>query len=260
MTLTMAEITGWLGTFLWPFFRIGAMLMIAPVTGSNSVPMRVRLMLALAITAIVVPLLPSVPEVSPFSWPALAIIMQQLLIGLAMGFALMLVFGTVVTGGQVIAMQMGLGFASMVDPQNGTQVPVLSQLYTLMTTLLFLAIDGHLVMIRLLVESFQLLPVAEVGLDRDAFHAIAAWGTQLFAGALWLALPAVTSLLLVNIAFGVMARAAPQLNIFAIGFPVAVIMGYVVILYSLPNLVPQFNYLLEQGFSLIETLLLGGAG
>lgn len=255
----MAEITGWLGSFLWPFFRIGAMFMIAPMTGSTNVPTRVRLMLSLAVTAIVVPLLPQVPAVSPFSWPAIAIILQQLLIGVAMGFSLMLVFGAIVTGGQIIAMQMGLGFASMVDPQNGTQVPVLSQLYTLMTTLLFLGMDGHLILIRLLVDSFQLMPISDVGLDRDAFHAIAMWGSQMFAGALWLALPAMASLLMINMAFGVMARAAPQLNIFAIGFPVAMIMGFVVILYSLPNVVPQFSQLLEQGFALIGMLMPGGS-
>ncbi|MGM0592961.1 MAG: flagellar biosynthetic protein FliR [Pseudomonadota bacterium] len=258
MTLGMAEITGWLGGFLWPFFRIGAMFMLAPVIGSTNVPMRVRLMLALAVTVVVYPSLPQVPAVTPFSWPALGIIFQQLLTGLALGFALLLVFGAVVTGGQIIAMQMGLGFATMVDPQNGTQVPVLSQLYTLMTTLLFLSMDAHLVMIQLLAESFRVLPIAEVGMDRDAFHALAGWGTNLFAGALWLALPAVASLLLVNTAFGVMARAAPQLNIFAIGFPFAMIMGFVVILFSLPNLLPQFSHLLEQGFGLFESLLGGG--
>ena len=258
MNFTMAEITSWIGSFMWPFFRIGALLMVAPLTGATYVPVRVRLMLAMAITLVVVPLLPTPPAVTPFSLPALSIVLQQLLIGVAMGFVLMLVFGAIVTGGQMIAMQMGLGFASMVDPQNGTQVPVLGQLYLMMTTLLFLVLDGHLMLIRLLVESFELLPIGQNGIDRDSFWAIANWGTEMFAGALWLALPALTSLLVVNIAFGVMARAAPQLNIFAIGFPVSMIMGYVVILYTLPNVVPQFRTILGQGFELIQFLLLGG--
>ncbi len=259
MHLTMAEITGWIGSFLWPFFRIGTLFMVAPVTGSSNIPVRVRLMLSLAVTLLVMPLIDSVPEVTPFSWAAIAIVLQQLLIGAAMGFALMLVFSAIVTGGQLIAMQMGLGFASMVDPQNGTQVPVLSQLYILMTTLLFLGMNGHLILIQLLVESFRLLPIGETGIGADGFHAIAAWGTQMFAGALWLALPAMASLLVVNIAFGVMARSAPQLNIFAIGFPVAMIMGFVVILYTLPSVVPQFSQILERGFDLVQYLLLGGA-
>lgn len=257
MTLTMAEITAWVGSFLWPFFRIGAMLMVAPVTSANYVPVRVRVIMAFAITLLVVPLLPEPPLVTPFSWPGIAIIMQQLLIGGAMGFVLMMVFAAIVTGGQLIAMQMGLGFASMVDPQNGAQVPVLSQLFVIMTTLLFLAIDGHLILIAMVVESFYILPIGPVGLDRDSFFAIANWGTQMFAASLWLALPAVVALLLVNISFGVMARAAPQLNIFAIGFPVAIMMGFVVIYYTLANVAPQFGFVVEQGFGLIN-LLLGG--
>ena len=259
MTFSMAEITAWIGSFLWPFFRMGAMLMVAPVTSANYVPVRVRLIMAFAITLLVVPLLPEPPLVTPFSWEGMAIIMQQILIGAAMGFVLMMVFAAIVTGGQLIAMQMGLGFASMVDPQNGAQVPVLSQLFVIMTTLLYLAIDGHLILIAMLVESFRLIPIGPVGLDRDSFFALANWGTQMFAASLWLALPAVVALLLVNISFGVMARAAPQLNIFAIGFPVSIMMGFVVIYYTLANVAPQFAIVLEQGFELINQLLGGRA-
>ncbi|MBE0509325.1 MAG: flagellar biosynthetic protein FliR [Chromatiales bacterium] len=259
MTLSMAEITAWIGSFLWPFIRIGAMLMVAPVTSANYVPVRVRVIMAFAITLLVVPLLPEPPLATPFSWDGISIIMQQVLIGASMGFVLMMVFAAIVTGGQLIAMQMGLGFASMIDPQNGTQVPVLSQLFVIMTTLLFLVVDGHLILIAMVVESFRLLPIAATGLDRDSFWAMANWGTQMFAASLWLALPAVVSLLLVNISFGVMARAAPQLNIFAIGFPVAIVMGFVVIYYTLGNVAPQFNFVLMQGWDLIDLLLGGGS-
>ncbi len=258
MNFTTAEITAWLGSYLWPFFRIGALLMAAPVTGAQSVPVRVRLSIALALTLVVVPLLPPAPAVDPLSLGALSIIFQQLLIGLAMGFALQLVFNAIITGGQVIAMQMGLGFASIVDPQNGMQVAVLSQFYLMLTILLFLGMDAHLVLIRILVDSFTTLPIAPEGLDRDAMWALAGWGSEMFAGAVWLSIPAVASLLVVNTAFGVMSRAAPQLNIFTIGFPVAMIMGFVVLLYSLPEVVPQFTVLLEEGFALIGRLVARG--
>lgn len=257
MILTGAEITAWIGSYLWPFFRIGALVMAAPVFSGNLVPVRIRLGMAIAITAVVAPVL-TVPAVDPFSFDALLIIVQQILIGVAMGFALALVFGAVVTGGQVVAMQMGLGFASMVDPQNGLQVPVISQLLLMMTTLLFLITDGHLVLIKMLVDSFEVLPIAADGLVRGGFWAVALWGREMFAASVWIALPAVASLLVANIAFGVMARAAPQLNIFAIGFPVFVISGYVVLLLSLPGLVPQFAVLVEQGFELISRILAGG--
>ncbi|PKM44194.1 MAG: flagellar biosynthetic protein FliR [Gammaproteobacteria bacterium HGW-Gammaproteobacteria-1] len=255
MHFTGAEIAAWIGSYLWPLFRVGAMIVAMPVFGSILIPVRVRLMLALAVTSIVAPVLPAVQQIDPLSLEAVLIALQQILIGVAMGFAMQLVFNAVTTGGQIIAMQMGLGFASMVDPQNGTQVPVLSQLYLLLVTLLFLGFNGHLVMIEMVAESFSALPVAADGLTRNGLWTLANLGTQMFAGALWLALPAVASLLVVNIAFGVMARAAPQLNIFAIGFPVTLMMGFVVILFTLPAVVPQFESMVNDGFGLIVRLL-----
>ncbi len=260
MHFTAAEITAWVGSFLWPFFRIGALVMAAPVTSGNLVPVRVRLILALAITLVVAPVLSEVPAVDPFSLDALLIIFQQILIGVAMGFALQLVFSAVVTGGQILAMQMGLGFASMMDPQNGLQVPVVSQLLLMLTTLLFLVMNGHLILIQMLVESFRILPIAPDGLVRGGFWAIASWGKEMFAASLWLALPTIASLLVVKIAFGVMAKAAPQLNIFSIGFPVFIIMGFAILMISLPSMVPQFGTVLELGYELISRILSGGVG
>jgi len=255
MHLTAAEITSWLGSYLWPLFRIAAMIVAMPIFGSVMLPVRVRLMLALAITSVVAPVLPAVPAIDPLSLAAVLIILQQILIGVAMGFVLQLVFAAITTGGQVVAMQMGLGFASMVDPQNGMQMPVLSQIYLLLITLLFLSFNGHLIMIEVLAESFTTVPIGVDGLTRNGWRTLADWGVQMFAGALWLALPAVASLLVVNISFGVMARAAPQLNIFAVGFPVALMMGFVVILFTLPAVVPQFESLANDGFNLIVRLL-----
>lgn len=258
MHFTTAEITAWLGSFLWPFFRIGAMTMAAPIFGARSVPVKVRLMIALSLSILIAPILPAAPAVDPLSLTGLTITLQQILIGIAMGFTLQLVFAAIITGGQMIAMQMGLGFASMVDPQNGVQVPVLAQFYLLMTTLLFLGLNGHLLLIDLLAESFRLMPVGGDVMSREAIWAIASWGSQMFAGGVWLALPAAASLLMINIAFGVMARSAPQLNIFAIGFPVTMMMGFVVILYTLPNVVPQFSSIVSGGFELIRIVLTGG--
>ena len=256
MHFTSSEITAWLGSFLWPFFRVGALMMAAPILGAQTVPVRVRLSLALAVTLVIAPLV-KVPTLDPFSLPALVIIFQQLMIGIAIGFALQLVFSAIVVGGQLIAMQAGLGFASMVDPQNGVQIPVVSQLYLLVTTLIFLGMDGHLMLIHLLADSFRVMPVGADGIDREGMWALATWGSQMLAGGVWLALPALASLLVVNIAFGVMARAAPQLNIFSIGFPITLLMGFIVMLYTLPEVVPQFQRLLEDGFELISRVLGG---
>jgi flagellar biosynthesis protein FliR len=257
MVITGAEITGWVGSILWPFFRISAMLMTMPVVGSKSVPTQVRMMMALAISLVLLPLVPAVPEVDLFSWDAIAIIIQQIFIGIVMGFIFQLVFAVVITAGQIIAMQMGLGFASMVDPQNGAQVPVLAQVYLLMTTLLFLGVDGHLVLIQIMGESFQVIPIGSGGIDADGYYQLAMWGSQLFASALWVALPALASLLIINLAFGVMARAAPQLNIFSVGFPVAVMMGYFVLWVTLPVAVEQFGFIMADGFDLLNRVIVG---
>ncbi len=257
MTFTSAELTTWIGSLLWPFFRIGAMVMSAPITGSQTVPMRVRLFITLALTVVIAPQIPPAPGFDPFSPMTLLLILQQILIGVAMGFALQLVFAAIVTGGQIVAYQMGLGFASMVDPQSGVTVPVVSQVYLLATSLLYLAFNGHLVLIEVVAESFRSMPVAPDGLTREGIWQLAGWGAELFAGAVLIALPTVAAILVVNIAFGVMTRAAPQLNIFAVGFPVTLTFGFVVMMFTFPSLLPQTEQLVQKVFLLIRTVTAG---
>jgi flagellar biosynthetic protein FliR len=258
MNIAAADISAWLGTYLWPLFRIGALLGAMPVIGMRTVPARVRLGLALALTLVVAPVIPPAPAIDPLSIAGAMVTLQQVLIGAAMGFLLSLVFGAFVYAGQLVAMQMGLGFASLVDPQHGVEVPVVSQFYVIVVTLVFLALDGHLAVIEALVESFRALPVSPAGLTVATLWQIVAAGGQLFSGALSVALPALVAMLLVNLAFGVMTRAAPQLNIFSVGFPVTLLFGFVVLLLSLPLLGPQFQGLFESEFALIRQLLAGG--
>ncbi len=254
MHFTSAELTAWIGSLLWPFFRIGAMVMSAPITGSQMVPMRVRLFITLALTVVIAPQIPPVPAFDPFSPMTLLLILQQILIGVAMGIALQLVFAAIITGGQIVAYQMGLGFASMVDPQSGVTVPVVSQIYLLASSLLYLAFNGHLVLIEVVAESFTSMPIAPDGLTREGIWQLAAWGSELFAGAVLIALPTVAAILVVNIAFGVMTRAAPQLNIFAVGFPVTLTFGFVVMMFTFPSLLPQTEQLVQKVFLLIRTI------
>lgn len=254
MHVSSTEIAAWVGAFLWPLTRVSALLMVAPVFGSQIVPRRIRLMTALALTWAILPFAPPMPAVEPLSPTGLLVTAQQVLIGLSMGFILRLVFGALDLGGQVIAMQMGLSFASLADPQNGLQSPLLSQLYALLGTLIFLALNGHLLLIRLLVDSFTVLPVAPTGADRDWLWVLVTWANQMFAGAVLVALPAITSLLVVNLAFGVMVRAAPQLNIFAVGFPITLVLGLLIILYSLPTLLYQLDHLFAEAFRSIGQL------
>ncbi len=251
MLFSTSQIAGWIGDFFWPFIRIAMMFTVAPLFGGRLVPMRVRVILALAITLVLVPVIPSAPAVDPLSGAALLVTFQQLAIGMVMGFLMQLVFSALVLGGHTVAMSMGLGFASMVDPQNGVQVPVVGQYYITVATLLFLALNGHLALISLLADSFHSIPVGTLGVTRDNLWEVVAWAGRMFAGGVLIAMPAVTALLLTNIAFGVVTRAAPQLNIFGVGFPITLTLGFVLIMFSLPSLLPQFSGLLEDAMGVI---------
>ncbi|WP_457666161.1 flagellar biosynthetic protein FliR [Thiolapillus sp.] len=252
---TGTELMSWVGGMLWPFIRIGAMLIAAPVFSASSLPVRIRVLLALLIAWLLLPVLPAPPVVDLLSADAFLISIYQVLIGVAMGFILQMVFAVFVIAGQSIAMGMGLGFASVVDPQNGVQVPVISQSLLIMITLIFLALDGHLMFLELMAESFNLLPVGIIHPDPGQLWELVIWGGYMFAGGVLVAIPVVAGLLLVNIAFGVASRAAPQLNIFAVGFPVMIMTGFVLIIQVLPSLTSHFSKILFDAVALIQKLL-----
>jgi flagellar biosynthesis protein FliR len=259
MVISEAQFNAWMAAYLWPMVRIGAMLLAAPMFSSRQVPVRFRLILMLLITWTVIPTLPPMPAADVLSHTGLMIMLQQVLIGIIMGFILQMVFGTLVFGGQMVAYSTGLGFASMVDPQNGVQVAVIAQFYLILTTLLFLLSNGHLLVIELLADSFQSLPVAVDGITRNGLLDIVAWGSRLFAGGLLIALPIVGAMLMVNMGMGVVMRAAPQLNIFSVGFPVTMLLGFALMWVTLPNLFNVFNEFLADSFQLMmQTLRVTG--
>jgi flagellar biosynthetic protein FliR len=254
MDISAAQATAFVGSLLWPFMRISAMLMAIPVVGTRLVSVRIRILMATAITFLVMPLLPEMPAVDPLSAAGLTISVQQVLIGLAMGFTLQMVMAALTIAGEAIAMTMGLGFASMVDPANGVNVPVLSQFFLIMGTLMFLALGGHLMIIQLLVSSFNSLPISPIGVERESLFALVSFASQMFIGAVWIALPALISILVITLAMGVMTRAAPQLNIFSVGFPVTMLMGFIILMLVMPSLLPRFNQLLLQGMQISQRI------
>ncbi len=229
--------------------------MSIPVFTTRGVPMQARLIFAVALTVLIAPGIPPVPSIDPLTGQGLLIVVNQLLIGVAMGFSLRIVFAALITAGQITALGMGLGFASMVDPSNGVQVPVVSMFYSLMGILLFLALDGHLVTIQVLAESFHALPINGEGMAVSGFWDLVVWGSWIFSGAVMIALPVITAILVVNIAFGVMTRAAPQLNIFAVGFPVIMTLGFGLMLVTLPSIDTQFTQLTESALDLMRQLV-----
>jgi flagellar biosynthetic protein FliR len=257
MHVTQDQLQQWIGLVFWPFLRIGACLMVAPMFGADTVPRRLRLLLALAITVAVLPMLP-VPHITLLSADGLVTTVQQMIIGIALGFTLQLLFDALALAGQILANSMGLGFAFNIDPLRGASSPVLGQLYLILGTLTFLALDGHLALLELLTRSFQQLPVGPNGLDLERLQAVALWGSELFSGALRIALPGVTALLVVNLAFGVTSRAAPALNLFAVGLPVTLIFGLVIVLVGMPAMLNAFTLLLAETFHTLSAIAGGG--
>lgn len=254
-TISEAELLHLLGIWTWPFLRIAGMVMTAPIMATRVVPGRTRMILTLALCGVIVPLLPTPPPVEILSATGLLVGTQQLLIGAAIGLVIRLVFVVVEIAGQIVAQQMGLGFASLVDPQTGLQVPVLSQFYIILTTLIFFSLDGHLLLIATLVDSFVILPVGLTGIGRGGLDLVLDWSSTLFSGALAIALPIVVALLVINFAFGVMARSAPQLNVFAVGFPVMILFGVFMIYLTLGNLETHLRANFDAAFVVARELL-----
>ncbi len=258
MIFTGTEIATWMGSYLLPLFRIAALASVAPIFGSRLVPVRIRVAISIVLTIVVVSIIPPPENIQPLSLNGVLVIAQQILIGFAMGFAMLMVFSIFVTGGQIIALSMGLGFATMVDPQNGAQVPVVSQFYQILVTLAFLALNGHLILVEVLVESFTTIPISSQGLSVNSYWEIVSWGSYLFQGAVVLALPVIAALLVVNLALGIIMRASPQFNILSIGFPITLTLGFVLILVTLPTFLPLVSEYVTSGFQLIGRLLSAG--
>ena len=252
MHFTGAEVSSLVGSYFWPFVRIAAMVAAIPIFSSSFVPMKARLMLAIGFTIVIAPLVPEVPVIDALSLQGVLLILQQILIGIFMGFIFHMVFAVFTIGGQIIAMQMGLGFAVMMDPVNGSQAPVLSMFFILLVTLLFFVMDGHLATIGLLAESFHSFPISTEFIAKQNFFTMVMWASNMFSSAVLVSLPAVTALLLVNMSLGIIGRAAPQLNIFAVGFSITIAGGFYIIMVSLPVVLVQFENVSLEAFSQIK--------
>ena len=251
ITFTAADIDVWLAAFLYPFLRILALMSSAPLFSHASVPVPLRIGLTFAITIVVVTAVPAAPFVSPFTMAGAVLVVQQVLVGVAIGLAMQLVFAAVTLAGDMIGLQMGLSFASFVDPQNAEQAPIVGGFLSLVLMLVFLAINGHLALIAAMADSFTVMPIGPSGWRTlDAMRLVQA-GTGLFATGVSLALPVVGALLLVNLTLGVLTRTAPQLNLFAVGFPITLVVGLVMLLLAMPFAVPALQQALERGLAVL---------
>ncbi len=260
ITVTSAQLDAWLAMLVFPLARVLGLFAIAPIFANAGIPRRIRLVVGLVVTFALVPSLPAVPAVSPGSWTGIFIIAQQMLIGILFGLTLRVVFAAVDIAGELIGLQMGLSFAIFYDPQNAGQSAVLSEFLGLLTMLTFLAMNGHLLTLSVLAESFHLLPISTTPVAAQGFAAAVSWSAVLFSAGVLLALPVVAALLIANIAMGVLSRVAPQLNLFAVGFPVTMVSGFVVLTISLPYFGTAMERLFEQSFVTLRGIIQTTAG
>ncbi len=253
--LSEATLNALLAQWLWPLLRVAGFVMAAPIIGTRALPMRLRVILVLALTSVIAPNLAAPEGLAPLSGPGLLAVAQQVLVGATIGLVLRMVFMVFEFAGQFIAQQAGLGFAAMVDPASGSQVPVLAHLYTILASMIFFAADAHLVLIKLLGDSFTLVPVGPQGLTAEGAGLVVEWAGTLFAAALVMSLPVVIALLTINLAFGVMTRAAPQLNIISIGFPVLILAAMMVALLTLDDVRTTGLSLFDAAFLTLRQVL-----
>jgi flagellar biosynthetic protein FliR len=246
ITFTEAQLMGWINPLLWPFLRALALFSALPVLGTRNVPVPVRIGLAGLIAVAAQPTLPASMVVDLNSAVALSLVVQQAVIGLSLGFAVRLVFASIEFAGEIIGLQMGLNFAGFFDPLSATTATASSRFFGTLVAWLFIVINGHLLVIGALAQSFTAFPV---GPEPFAFLQQVQpqrWGAELFSMGLWIALPLITMLLFVNLVLGAISRVAPQINIFAIGFPVTLGVGLLGMLLTLPALQRPFSMALER--------------
>ncbi|MBS0309445.1 MAG: flagellar biosynthetic protein FliR [Proteobacteria bacterium] len=254
ISVTSAQLYTWLAAFIWPLTRILGLITTAPLFGNVSVPARVKIGLSILIGMMIAPAIPSGPALDPLSLSGLMILLQQMVIGMAMGFAMRIVFSAIEMAGEVTGLTMGLGFATFFDPQSQGRSSAIAQFLSLLMLMIYLAANFHLVLISTLVDSFNTMPIAATGLGSSGYHDIASWGGRIFSAGMQLSLPIVAALLINNIALGILTRAAPQLNIFGIGFPVAIGVGFIMIAITIPYMATPIERLLQEGVDTIRQI------
>ena len=246
MTIALGTVMGYLGDFAWNFLRLGGFFMTVPIFGNQLISRRIRIAIVFAVALALTPVLPVGVNLANIEMADLTNLFVQIIMSIGLGFSAAIFFQLFVIAGQFIGMQMGLGFAAMVDPGNGVQVTVWSQFFLMLVTLSFLAVNGHLILLEILIAGYQMSAVGlSAGLSDMSLNVVRLGG-WMFVGGVLLAIPAVSSLLVVNLAFGIMNRSAPQLNVFALGFPFSLIFGIVIIWFLLHGWTDQFHRLLSE--------------
>jgi flagellar biosynthesis protein FliR len=255
MNASLIEILDKFLVVIWPMLRLSSFLAFTSIFSNRAVNMRIRISLAFAMSFLVTQYV-EIPKIDPVTADGLMEIFRQILIGLTMGLVFQVASAALVVAGQAMSGSMGLSMANMVDPNMGS-VPVLSQLFNIMGTLVFLGMGGHLIVFGLVIESFKLLPIGQPFFSQDMLGKMINWSSMMFLGALLIALPVMMTLLFINVGLGFVARAAPSLNIFTVGFPALILTGFVVMIFSMGNNVARIDWVWTQAFMMLRSYLGG---
>lgn len=248
ISFTEAQLTaGWTAIF-WPLVRVLALMSVAPVFSHRAIPVRLKLALGIAIVLVLVPVLPATPATDAMSARGITMLVANIGVGVALGFTVRLVFAAIEMAGEAIGLQMGLSFGAFFNPAAGSNSNSVASFLGTLALLMFLTIDGHLMLVHAVAESFRVFPVSD-GLALDSYRQVALMGSQIFSLGLSIALPFVAVSLLVNVVLGVMARIAPQFNIFAVGFPLTILVGLSTLTMILPYIEPPLRAALEQALA-----------
>lgn len=255
ITFTAQQLSDFIYPLIWPLARILGAIGLVPLFNSRSIPQRTKIGLALLITMVVAPTLPPMPQIELGSSVGLLIMAQQVLIGASIGFAMRVVFSSIELAGDLIGLQMGLGFAVFYSPNSNANLPVVAQIFGVYALLLLLAMNGHLMIIDVIVRSFDFLPV-QLGLGQGLnIEGIIKVGSMIFSTGLLLALPLVVTLFVVNLTLGVLTRAAPQLNLFAVGFPITLALGIFLLSIAMPTVGFLIQQILDRSFEAMAMIL-----
>ncbi len=256
--LLAADIMERFYAFLWPMLRISALMATAPLFSMGSYNLQLRILTALVLTWLIYPL-HKWPLLDPSSASGLLEIFNQLAIGAMMGLVLQIAASAIVLGGQAIANSMGLSMASMIDPTMG-QVPTISQLLLVLSTLIFVGFGGHALLLGMIADSFHALPIGAHVLNPEAMGKVIRWSSMMFLGGLLMALPVMVTLLFINIGLGVVTRATPSLNIFSLGFPAMLVAGFLVFIVSLDSIGGRIEWIWARSFDVLRDMTGVGHG
>ena len=253
MNIALTDLVSKFLVIIWPMLRLSAFLAFTSMFSIRAVNLRIRIVLAFTMAFFVSQQI-EIPSIDPLSAAGLMEVARQILIGLTLGLIFQVASAALVVAGQAVSGSMGLTMATMVDPNMGN-VPVLSSFFNILGTLIFLGIGGHLVVFGLVIESFKLLPIGQEFFSQDMLGKMIHWSSMMFLGALLIGLPVMMTLLFINVGLGFVARAAPSLNIFTVGFPALILTGFVVLIMSMGNNLSRIQWIWAQSFLMLRSYL-----